>query len=499
MKALLVPAAATAWVVALTSLATAQTCTPAWWVAANGLAPRQNWIVPLTFAEFDPDGPGPLSHSIYVGGFFNFNGGSGVSASIARWDGILWQGAATGLGGSGIDSVMDLVAWDPDGAGQQVPLLVAGGSFVTPDLQSSNGLGAWNGQQWSALGGGVNLTVFALAAHDFDGNGPRPAELIVGGRFNQAGNITAYSIARYDGTQWATLGGRVPTIPNETLTDNFTDLHSFDPDDDGVIPATLFGVRKGNEIVLWDGAAWVPTGPSGYSNSNFANGFAEVDHDGPGPESKRLYAVGNGLFLWNNGQWQKITNNAANAIGTFDPDGPGPVRAVVVAPIAQRLLTYDGISIGTITPPTNFIKTVWSIDSYDPDGSGPLTPSLFIGNEYTAVGSDPTAVNASQGLARYGCAIEWARCFADTTQDLRVSMLDITTVLSNWGSGNPVIDTNNDGIVGMTDISAVLTTFGEDCNDPVMEVPADRAQIGSFQELQRRLSNYVPPVTPDDR
>ena len=54
---------------------------------------------------------------------------------------------------------------------------------------------------------GPNGDVFCSILFDFDGPGPRPAELIVGGEFSSAGAATCTNLAAWDGTSWRGLAG----------------------------------------------------------------------------------------------------------------------------------------------------------------------------------------------------------------------------------------------------------------------------------------------------
>lgn len=442
-----------------------QTCTPTWWVADNGLASITGTIPPYILAsqEFDRDGPGPLPREFYIGGVFSFTGNTQASASIARWDGLMWTGVDTGLGSSGIDRVMDLAVWDRDGAGPGKPVLVAVGAFFTASGQAVNGVGLWNGNQWSGAGEGLDLLGFAAVAHDFDGDGPQTPQIVVGGRFSRAGGVPARSVARFDGQNWFPLGNDGPYA----LGPNFTDLASFDPDGAGPAAPILFGKRQDigqgttqPQIVRWDGTQWVTTGHAVKVNK-LLSGFIEVDHDGPGPEPSRLYTVGGSLAYWNGSGWTNVVNDVGQSIASYDPDGPGPARTLVVTDRGVTLVTFDGLVERTIAAPAlgNGSRDTWGIGAFDPDGPGPLTQSLFVTFE-----SFPAT--KFTGVTRYGCTIEWARCFADTSQDLLVSMPDITTVLASWATDDPVADANNDGVVGLTDITGVLLTFSEDCRAP---------------------------------
>ena len=79
-------------------------------------------------------------------------------------------------------------------------MIYAGGGFINSGSQSITNLAVWNGATWSAVGGGVNGNVYALA---FNGG-----DLYAGGYFNQAGAVLATNVARWSGApgrRWATV------------------------------------------------------------------------------------------------------------------------------------------------------------------------------------------------------------------------------------------------------------------------------------------------------
>jgi hypothetical protein len=64
--------------------------------------------------------------------------------------------------------------------------LYAGGYFTTAGGSAANNIAQWNGSSWSALGSGVNDSVFALAVSG--------STLYAGGGFTTAGtNVSAYA------------------------------------------------------------------------------------------------------------------------------------------------------------------------------------------------------------------------------------------------------------------------------------------------------------------
>ncbi len=115
----------------------------------------------------------------------------------------VWQSIG-GLNGA----VETSIQWDPDGAGPASPVLVVGGSFTTAAGIAANHIAAWNPGTglWSALGSGTNGTVSSLAALQ---NG----ELVAAGNFTAAGGVSVSGIARWNGTSWSSLGAGFLTPP----------------------------------------------------------------------------------------------------------------------------------------------------------------------------------------------------------------------------------------------------------------------------------------------
>jgi hypothetical protein len=134
---------------------------------------------------------------IVAGGAFAVAGGI-QTGPIARWDGASWSALDTGVIGITGPGTVYALAVLPNGD------LVAGGSFATAGTVPASNIARWDGANWSALGAGVSggsgtTSVNALAVMP-DG------DLIVGGSFTSAGDVSANGIARWDGTAWSTLG-----------------------------------------------------------------------------------------------------------------------------------------------------------------------------------------------------------------------------------------------------------------------------------------------------
>lgn len=143
------------------------------------------------------DGSG---EKLYVGGYFRQV--SGVPANgVAAWDGQSWSAVGSGFQtftdpfGCGA-GVQNLVVYD-DGSGER---LYAGGSFDRADGQPAHLVARWDGVSWSAVGSGSGTggTVVRLTPLDFGG----VRRLWATGSFYLINGISANGLAAWDGSQW---------------------------------------------------------------------------------------------------------------------------------------------------------------------------------------------------------------------------------------------------------------------------------------------------------
>ncbi len=143
------------------------------------------------------DGNGP---ALYIAGGFASAGGTSARG-VARWNGKAWSA----LGG-GVQGRVEALAVVEEGG---LPILYAGGAFSMADGNPAANIARWDGTTWTALGVGTNGTVNALATWD-DGTGPA---LYAGGEFTQAGGIPANRLARWDGFSWSAVSTGMDAIP----------------------------------------------------------------------------------------------------------------------------------------------------------------------------------------------------------------------------------------------------------------------------------------------
>lgn len=159
--------------------------------------------------------------TVYVGGFFyeatNTDGSTTNVYYVAQWNGTAWGGFGNGPNGfTGVGGYVYSLAVNGSS------LYVAGNfpNTINPDgtYPLVNNIACWNGTTWSALGGGVNGSVYVLV--------PSGSGVCAGGIFTQATNssaLTVNGVAYWGGANWSALGtgvsgGSLPYVYVEALT-----------------------------------------------------------------------------------------------------------------------------------------------------------------------------------------------------------------------------------------------------------------------------------------
>jgi hypothetical protein len=270
--------------------------------------------------------------ALYAGGSFDFAGGV-IAQGIAKWNGSSWSALGSGYGGPNVNA---MIGFD-DGSG---PALYAAGYYAYAGGVLSNSIAKWNGSNWSSLGSGVSAAVLTMVVFD-DGSGPA---LYAGGDFGDVGGVTAGHIAKWNGTSWSGLSG-------QQLSSRVSALAVFDDGSGSALYAATvvqFGSPDGIEtkyvITKWNGTAWL--GAVGVADG-WINALTVFD-DGTGPA---LYA--GGLFADMNGV-------AANRIAKWDGT------------------SWSELGIGMSGPSA----AVHVLSIFD-DGSG---PALYAGGDFTSAG-----------------------------------------------------------------------------------------------------------------
>lgn len=121
----------------------------------------------------------PVAAGVAVGGYVNTLGGVPVS-NIGMDDGLAWSALSAGTG----PGVTGLLAAGTD--------LYVGGTFSSARGQTARGVARWGGVGWESLGTGLSgsgVEIDAMTVYQGD--------LVVGGRFQQAGALPVSNLARW--------------------------------------------------------------------------------------------------------------------------------------------------------------------------------------------------------------------------------------------------------------------------------------------------------------
>jgi hypothetical protein len=210
-------------------MATVAQCTNPW-VSAAGHGIHGVDFPPACTAMWDPDGPGPLTQRLLLGGTF-------VAAGNVIANGFVVFDPATG-GWSTLGNATYVKAIATTAAGD----LVISGSFGS----SGSSVARWNGTSWTLLGSAGNGGVAALAIHP---NG----DVFAAGTFTSIGGVACSRIARWNGTTWSPLGSGIDS-----------DVHALTIRPNGELIAggifTMAGGVATSRIASWNGTSWTPLG-----------------------------------------------------------------------------------------------------------------------------------------------------------------------------------------------------------------------------------------------
>lgn len=307
---------------------------------------------------------GGESLGAYWGGLFAC-GGFTETQRVALWDGQKWDSIGFGnsapvnayeeyqgrmyFGGDFAEvgewnqypHTMSIVSWD---GSNWIPVLdeyfggrlnamkvyngelyVTGeGNFLEIDGVPAVKIAKWDGSQWSAVGNpsGLGLGLTRGECFEIYNN-----ELIIGGRFFEAGGIQAYCIASWDGNEWDTLGSGLGVVVNDMVVDTVNNY---------LYAGGAFhvpGAVKSKNIARWDGTKWDSLGLG-----------APIDVNSLAMYNGKLYASPNArtgqptdtiLMAWDGQQWEyfqgfnsnirdmEVYKNCLFVAGSFEqaPDG----------------------------------------------------------------------------------------------------------------------------------------------------------------------------------
>lgn len=173
---------------------------------------------------WDPDGAGPLTARLVVGGEGLGGGFAGPNDNVLTWDGSEWQAVGGGPGTGTTRRVHALTVWNG--------LLVAGGEFTG---SGADHIAYWTGSNWVGFGGGLPDTVRLLT--------PYTNQMIA---VCQVGGV--YTFRRWNGSNWSLL----PSPPQLSAPAAMIVYQ-------GMLCVAGRYSTLGGVLERWNGTTWLPS------------------------------------------------------------------------------------------------------------------------------------------------------------------------------------------------------------------------------------------------
>jgi hypothetical protein len=300
------------------------------------------------------------SGNLYIGGVFTTAGGS-TANDIAQWNGSSWSALGSGMNNT-------VYALTMSGG-----TLYAGGDFTTAGGAAANDIAQWNGSSWSALGSGMSNVVYALAVSG--------GTLYAGGDFATAGGTPANDIAQWNGSSWSAVGLGMNGFVDALAASGST-LYAGGG-------FTTAGGSAANDIAQWNGSSWSALG-SGMNNDVYALAVSGGTLSAGGNFTTAGGVAVNDIAQWNGSSWSPLGSGVNNVVYALAVSG-GTLYA------AGDFTTAGGMAANNIAQ--------WNGSSWSGLGSGMnnavnalavSVSTLYAGGDFAAAG-----VESLNGLYNY--------------------------------------------------------------------------------------------------
>jgi hypothetical protein len=317
---------------------------------------------------------------LYAGGTFT-NAGPVAATNVAVWNGSSWSSLGTGPA-NGVNGIVSALAFQGDD-------LYVGGNFGVAGGVPAFGIAKWSSGSWSALGagcrGGVNCIgilgsdiyaggaftnvggVNARAFAKWDGVGwttwpttdgvfqyplndvpnkmlVNNSSLYIGGIFNQAGDVIANHVVRYDGANFYPLGAK----PANGIATPPINVSCIGQANDGIYVGGLLtaaGKTLVNRIARWDGTNWNDVGGGTMGGASSANRVLAIAGQGSDVYVGGTFTNVGGINVSNIAHWDGA--NWGNMGFGFD-------SSVGVLAASPNAVYAGGSFTNVIGPPATF-------------------------------------------------------------------------------------------------------------------------------------------------
>ena len=399
----------------------------------NGLATLDGgtWNPLQEARTLGPNGPVeailPLTNNTYlVCGQFTAAGGQ--ACNFASYDGVSWRPLAQ------LDLKINVACKGLDNS-----FIIAGtklGTSVSNIYRVENGV-------TTALGSGTDGPIFAVEVVP-------SGDVLIGGRFSQAGDAIAPNLARWDGATWKSL----PPGTNGTV-------HAIKALPDGdVIVGGAFNV--------------VGTNFSGQGVMRLHNGAAFPMGTGLGPTaivhalrstpSGAVYAAGlissvsgdtfDGIARWNGAAWEAVTPS---------PLPVGPTQTIELDE-QGRLLLGGRFTTTQGKPATGILRLDGDVWREVGTGVNAMVNAIAVSPTLgVLVGGSSTFSDdiATPYFARFACRMP--DCWLDFDTDGVLSTADFVAFIDKFNAGDPATDMNLDDTLTFEDFDAFVQAYAMGC------------------------------------
>jgi len=378
----------------------------------------------------------PAGNSIYIGGEFTTVSSTTVNG-IAKWNGTSWSTVGAGMSGyisdltfygtklyvsgmfttAGLITVNNVAAvdtstntWTALGTGANVGTngqinypeqavakgkLYLAGYFSNAGGTSAFGIASWDGTGWASLGGSTNVTDGTIYSLALSGS-----NIYIGGTFPTAGSVLANNIAVYNTSShtWSSLG----TGTANGVDDAVNAIAVLGSD---VYVAGSFanaGGNPANYIAMWDGSKWNTLGTSpndGVDNNVYALATYGTDLYVGGSFTHAGGSSAKYVAKWSGTAWSTLgsgVNSTVYAIAAGKNEiYVGGSFSTAGGSSANYVASWNGSSWSSLGSPTNGVNnTVRALATYG--------DTVFVGGYFTHAGS-----GAANYLAKWNTH-QWA-------------------------------------------------------------------------------------------
>jgi hypothetical protein len=244
-------------------------------------------------------------------------------------------------------------------------MVYAGGTFTAFSPVSSSFIAKWNGTDFFTVGGGVSAAVTAFC-HDSVND-----VLYIGGTFTSASGITVNRIVKWDGTNYTPLGSGMNNVVNTLVIYN------------GELIAggtfTTAGGLSAPRIARWDGTSWKQMGSGLSGAANALISFNDTLYVGGAFITAGGKTV-NRIAKWDGSAWWPVSlygmNNVVRCFAIHNNElYAGGSFTLADSTAILRIAKWDGNTWQQAGNANNIIYTMYSFSG-----------NLYAGGAFTNIG-----------------------------------------------------------------------------------------------------------------